>query len=260
MEDLDTVCDAEIYINYIITILLYEAEEKRYYLSCCPNPCSVKVMEIIIRASNLRKLRARRHYMTRYAFILIVLILISGSLSGDEPQQPGSTSGFSGTVTRHEDFQHELPGGLVFILEFISYGPEGWAIRIFDPAFPSDNFCAVVTPPYRGINALQIYAWHFLNADGTGPNDGSVDAPGEERRFYFVTDKGSYDTAFESLSAMLWPESPEAQETASALHDGIHRESGILTITELVAGDYAGDSAYIDSMEFDVELFIPPLN
>lgn len=217
-------------------------------------------MEIIIRASNLRKLPARRHSMTRYPFILIVLMLVSSPLFGDEPEQPGGTSGFSGTVRRHEDFQHELPGGLVFTLEFISYGPEGWAVRIYDSAFPGDNFCAVVTPPYRGINALQIYAWHFFNEDGTGPGDGSVNAPGEERRFYFVTDKASYDTAFESLSAMLWPESPEAQEAAAALHDGIHRESGILIITELVAGDSAGDSAYIDSMEFDVELFIPQLN
>ncbi len=214
-------------------------------------------MEIISRASNLRKLRVRRYSMTRYSFVLIVLIFVSSSLFGDEPQQIDNPSGFNGTVRRHEDFQHELPGGMVFTLEFISYGPEGWAIRIFDPAFPSDNFCAVVTPPYRGINALQIYAWHFLSEDGTAPNDGSVNAPGEERRFYFVTDKASYDAAFESLSTMLWPESPEAQEAAAALHDGIHRESGILIITELVAGDAAGDSAYIDRMEFDVELFIP---
>ena len=194
--------------------------------------------------------------MTRYHFPLIVLILTFGSLFGDEPHQNGSSSVFSGTVIRHEDYQYELQGGLVFTLEFISYGPEGWAIRIFDPAFPGDNFCAVVTPPYRGINALQIYAWHFFNEDGTGPNDGSVNAPGEERRFCFVTDKASYDAAFELLSAMLWPESPEAQESAAALHDGIHRESGILIVTELVAGD----SAYIDSMKFDVELYIPRLN
>ena len=195
--------------------------------------------------------------MTKYHFLLIVLILISSSLSGDEPQQNGSTSLFSGTVSRHEDFMYELPGGLVFTLEFIDYGPEGWAIRIYDPVFPSDNFCAVVTEPYRGINALQIYAWHFINEDGTEPADSFVNAPGEERRFYFVTDKSSYDVAFESLSTMLWPESPEAQEAAAVLHDGIHRESGILTITELVAGESSGDSAYIDSMEFDVELFIP---
>ena len=197
--------------------------------------------------------------MNKYPFGLLIL-LISSSLFGDEPLQNGSPPVLSGTVSRHEDFQHELPGGLVFTLEFIAYGPEGWAIRIFDPAFPSDNFCAVVTPPYRGINALQIYAWHFLNEDGTGPDDGSVNAPGEERRFYFVIDKASYDAAFESLSAMLWPESTEAQEAAAILHDGIHRARGILTVTEIVAGDASGDSVQIESMTFDVELFIPELH
>lgn len=202
-------------------------------------------------------LRVRRDSMARYPCMLFVLLVISSSLAGDEPQHNGSPFLFSGTVSRHQDFQHELHGGLVFTLEFISYGQEGWAVRIFDPAFPSDNFCAVVTPPYRGINALQIYAWHFLNEDGTGPAGGSVNTPGEERRFYFVTDKASYDTAFDLLSTMLWPESPEAQEAAAVLHDGIHSESGILTITDLVAGDAAGDSAYIESMSFDVELFIP---
>ena len=199
-------------------------------------------------------------FMIKCPLILIVLVLTSSSLFGDEPQQNGCSSAFSGTVSRHEDFQHELPGGLVFTLEFISYGPEGWAIRIYDPAFPSDNFCAVVTEPYRGINALQIYAWHFLNEEGTGPSDSSVNAPGVERRFYFVTDKASYDAAFESLSAMLWPESPEAQEASAAQHDGIHRESGILTVTELAVGYAEGDTAQIDSINFDVQLFIPELN
>ena len=137
--------------------------------------------------------------MARCHFLLILLMLTTSSLFGVEQQQNGSASVFSGAVSRHEDFQHELPGGLVFTLEFIDYGPEGWAIRIYDPAFQDDNFCAVVTPPYRGINALQLYAWHFLNEDGTGPIDGSENAPGEERRFYFVTDKASYDDAFCAL-------------------------------------------------------------
>ena len=195
--------------------------------------------------------------MNGYPVILIVLMLTAGSLFGEEVQQIDCPFAFSGAVSRHEDFQHELPGGLVFTLEFISYGTEGWAVRIFNPAFPSDNFCAVVTPPYRGINVLQIYAWHFFNEDGSGPNDGSVNAPGEERRFFFVTDKSSYDAAFESLSAMLWPESTEAQEAAVLVHEGINRECGILTLRELILGGTGGDSAWIESMEFDVELFLP---
>lgn len=197
--------------------------------------------------------------MTRRSVILIILMLVTvtGSLYGEESGGNQSPYSFSCAISRYEDLQYELPGGLLFTIEFIDYGPEGWAVRIFDPAFPSDNFCSVVTPPYRGVNALQIYVWHFLNEEGTDSNDGSVNAPGEERRFYFVTNKHSFDIAFESLSGMLWPESPEAQEAAIAVHDGVHRERGILTIKELVLGGTEGDSVWIDGMEFDVELFVP---
>lgn len=193
-------------------------------------------------------------------FIVLTVITSAGSISGEVPEQTEYPYSFSGSVSCHEDFQQELPGGLVFVLEFINYGPEGWAIRIFDPVFPSDNFCSVVTPPYRGTNALQMYAWHFLNEESTGLNDGSVNAPGEKRGFCFVTDKGSFDAAFESLSTILWPENAETQEAASALHDGISREHGMLTIVKLVTGGTEGDSMWIDGIEFEVELFIPQLN
>ena len=189
--------------------------------------------------------------------ILIIPIMISAILHGEEPGGNLTSYSFSGAVGRYEDFQHELPEGLLFTLEFIDYGPEGWAVRIFDPHYPSDNFCSVVTPPYRGINALQIYAWHFFNEEGTLPNDGSVNAPGEERRFYFVTSKTDFDAAFEFLSAMLWPDNPEDQEAAAAAHDIIHRERGVLVITELVPEYTEGDSVHIERLEFDVELFIP---
>ncbi len=266
---------AEIHNHIILTILLPGTVENRCNLPLWRNPRSVKIMKIFHRRSEFTTGDLRARYRARYCsltgrrnsmtgctvmFIVLLFVTTAGSLSGEEPEQTGSPFAFSGAVSRHEDFQYDLPGGLVFTLEFIEYGPEGWAVRIFDPDFPSDNFCAVVTPPYRGINALQIYAWHFFNEDGTGPNDGSVNAPGEERRFFFVTDKSSYDTAFESLSTMLWPESTEAQEAASDLHDGIHRESGILIIREFVPGYAGGDSAWLDSMEFDVELFVPEWN
>ena len=186
-----------------------------------------------------------------------MLVSTSGLLFGEEPAAGQPLCSFSGTVSLGEDFQYELPSGLLFTLESIDYGPEGWALRIFDPAYPSDNFCSVVTPPYRGINALQIYTWHFLNEAGTGLNDGSVNAPGEERRFCFVTDKATFEEAFESLSAMLWPESPEAQEAAAEVHDSIQRENGILILTELVTGNTSGNSIRIESIEFDVNLFLP---
>lgn len=186
--------------------------------------------------------------------LVLIMLLTAGAAPGGE----GDTCRFEGTVSRGEDYHYELPGGLEFRLDFIGYGPEGWSVRILDPAYPSDNFCSVVTPPYRGINALQIYAWHFFDEDMTGPNDGSVNAPGEERRFSFVTDKQSFDLAFDLLSAMLWPDSPEDAEAAAAQHDTIPGGSGVLTITDLDTGSIPGsDSVWIDIMEFEVELLLP---
>lgn len=184
----------------------------------------------------------------------LILLFMAGAAQGGE----GDTCRFEGAVFRGEDFHRELPEGLEFRLDFIGYGPEGWSVRILDPAYPGDNFCSVVTPPYRGINALQIYAWHFFNEDKTGPDDGSVNAPGEERRFSFVTGKQSFDLAFDLLSAMLWPDSPEDAEAAASRHDTIPRGSGLLTITDMQTGSIPGsDSVWIDNMEFEVELLLP---
>jgi hypothetical protein len=183
--------------------------------------------------------------------LMVCLLLLTASGFAGE-----AAVTFTGEVLRGEDFRQDIPGGLVFTLKFIGYGPEGWSIRILDPAYPSDNFCSVVTPPYHGINALQIYAWHFFNEDMTGANDGSVNAPGEERRFFFVTDKETFDMAFELLSTMLWPEDPADAEEAAVAHDQISREQGILTITDVETGSIPEmDSVWIDRMEFRVELF-----
>lgn len=189
---------------------------------------------------------------------LFTLALVLLWMTGEAPGGEGNTFRFGDTVSRGEDYRYELPGGLEFRLDFIGYGPEGWSVRILDPAYPSDNFCSVVTPPYRGVNALQIYAWHFFNEDMTGSNEGSVNAPGEERRFSFVTDKQSFDLAFDLLSAMLWPDSPEDAEAAASRHDTIPRGSGVLTITDMHTGSIPGsDSVWIDSMDFEVELLLP---
>jgi hypothetical protein len=188
--------------------------------------------------------------------ILTVLLFLAFAESpGAEGSESESGSfAFSGSVNRYEDFQYELPGGLLFKVEFIAYGPEGWAIRIFDPAYPSDNFCSVVTPPYRGINALQLYAWHFLGEAGGA----EANVPGERRVFYFVTNKQDFDRAFETLSMMLWPENQVEQDEAVRIHDEIQRECGILTVRDIVPVEARGDSAWIESMEFDVELYVQP--
>ena len=194
----------------------------------------------------------------REQFIVILALALVCTAQGTGTGAAESPFVFTGTVLRGEDLRMEIPEGLVFALDFIDYGPEGWSVRVFDPARPSDNFCAVVTPPYRGMNALQIFAWHFFNEGRNGPNDGSVNAPGEERHFSFVTDTATYDRAFTLLSSMLWPDAPEEAEEAAGEHELIPREEGRLVIEELETGSVPGtDSVWIERMEVTVELFIP---
>jgi hypothetical protein len=43
-----------------------------------------------------------------------------------------------------------------------------------------------LTPPWHFVpNPREIEGWQFRNADNTGPNDGSVNAPQELREFIF---------------------------------------------------------------------------
>jgi hypothetical protein len=186
--------------------------------------------------------------------ITVTLLLCVSTASG---QYSEGAFSFSGSVNRFEDFSQEITPDLEFQLDYET-DVVGWIIRIINPDQPNHDYTKVVTPPYRGTNALYIYEWHFQSEDGTWPNDGSVNAPGAARKFWFVTDAESFETGFEALSAMLWPESDEAYENAVEIHNGISRESGILHITEIELGsDENGDDVWIERMEFDVDLFLP---
>src|SRR6185503_17865995 len=45
---------------------------------------------------------------------------------------------------------------------------------------------STLTPPWHFVpNAREIEGWHFRNPDNTGPNDGSMNAPGYLREFIF---------------------------------------------------------------------------
>ena len=59
----------------------------------------------------------------------------------------------------------------------------GWAIRLTD----KDGLdLTQITPPFHGpANPRDIEGWHFRNADNTGPNEGSVNAPQALRLFNF---------------------------------------------------------------------------
>jgi hypothetical protein len=167
---------------------------------------------------------------------------------------------FSGGVSQGRFFEKRIGTNLFFRLI-----PEelGWAISVGDKTSPENNFASVVTPPYRGINAIHIEGWHFRNADNSGANQAgakNVNAPQEVREFYFVLDGGDYRRAFDALQVMLWPYSfsPRQIDQAQSAHDKLSKGRGKLTIRGLkLNGLEAGRQAGIDGMTIDVELKFP---
>ena len=195
-----------------------------------------------------------KKFTLQWMIITVTLLLCVSAVHG---QYAEGAFSFSGSVNRFEDFSQEITPDLEFQLDYET-DVDGWIIRIINPDQPNHDYTKVVTPPYRGTNALYIYEWNFQNEDGTWPNDGSVNAPGAERKFWFVTDPESFETGFEALSAMLWPESDEVYENAVEIHNAISRESGILRIIEIELGsDENGDEVWIERIEFEVDLFLP---
>lgn len=75
---------------------------------------------------------------------------------------------------------------------YLPFGPDyalvlqpaqaGWNLRVEDSA---GTDLSQMTPPLHGPNPRQIFGWHFRNADNTGMNDGSVNAPQHLRLFVF---------------------------------------------------------------------------
>jgi hypothetical protein len=64
---------------------------------------------------------------------------------------------FSGEVLKGRSFERQIGANLFFRLV-----PDelGWSISVGSKAV-RENFCSVVTPPYRGVNALRIEALAF---------------------------------------------------------------------------------------------------
>jgi len=167
---------------------------------------------------------------------------------------------FSGQISKGQSFEKQIGANLFFRLI-----PEelGWTISVGGNTGPENNFCGVVTPPYRGINAIHIEGWHFRNLDNTGPNEAgpkNVNAPQKVREFYFVLDDGDYRKAFDALQTLLWPYSKSKQQIneAQSVHAQLPKGNGALTIRDLKLNTLeVGKQAGIDAMTIDVELKFP---
>jgi hypothetical protein len=216
--------------------------------------------------------------MTIRIALVIILVAFSGYFFGARPstvafsadsiaQRSKNSNGhgfqrnvrFSGEVLKGRNFERQVGANLFFRLV-----PDelGWSISMGNKA-ARENFCSVVTPPYRGMNALRIEGWHFRNSDNSGPNEPgpkNVNAPQELREFYFVLNEANYRSAFDALQILLWPYSYSKQQidAAEGAHAKVRKGRGKLIIRDLKLNVLElGKQAGIERMTFDVELSFP---
>lgn len=173
---------------------------------------------------------------------------------------------FTGQVTRGEFYEKEINAHLLFCLipyEYAEVGFMGWWITLRNK---TENSCRTgleyagpVTPPFYGVNELSVLGWHFRNADNTGPNDGSVNAPQEIRSFRFVLTEQDEQTIAQAHECLFRNKCNElTPQEADSIIWAIPKARGTLTITDLVLGNLVvGEQAWIESMSFTVELLLP---
>jgi hypothetical protein len=152
--------------------------------------------------------------------------------------RPSATFAVEGEVKRGKVFEAAVDAERIFRLKPFS---EGWTIEVQDKG--GNDYCAVVTPPYRGVNALTIFG----------------NAPGEVRHFRCVVRREEQAEADKTLREVLWDGKATWKETDAAaqahgrLAAGAQR--GTLTITRLVLGNSGvGQRPWIESMAFRFEL------
>ena len=156
----------------------------------------------------------------------------------------GGQQTFSGRVSHGQNFSYRLAGGLWFCLcpEPDANGG-GWRIAVAEKCnVASHDFVSVATPPFHGVNPIEIEAWHF---------DAGANAPQTERDFAFVlTDRdwarlGSDLNSYQDAGKML-------KEL-----DDLGRGHGTLTITRMVRHASAEGKSLFDWMQFRVVISIP---
>jgi hypothetical protein len=162
---------------------------------------------------------------------------------------------FSGEVSRDQRYVHALPGNLEFRL---LPSPEGWSIAIGRPGNRIEDYVGIATPPYHGANPTVIEAWHFRNADNTGPNEGDVNAPDEKRDFSFVLNEAQYKKFSDALDLWSGATEKERNEGAKILRNAPRRK-GTLNIVDMELGGLEkGTRPWFESMKFKVDLCFPP--
>jgi hypothetical protein len=155
-----------------------------------------------------------------------------------------SSTVIRGEVSEGKAFERFFGPDFMFRLQPIPYG---WSIEVRVRGRKDD--ISRFTPPWHFVpNPRDVEGWHFRNADNTGPNDGSVNAPQEQRDFIFSPEVGS---TIGGPGANRWPTTEEMERVAAF-------GRGTLSITDLVLADpEPGKTAGIVRMKFHVNLRWP---
>jgi hypothetical protein len=97
--------------------------------------------------------------------------------------EPGRLAGqVRGEAVKGQAFSKAIAGGWILRL---APADRGWLLQISAQTREGEDLSRL-TPPFHFVpNPRDIEGWHFRNADNTGPNDGSVNAPQELRGFIF---------------------------------------------------------------------------
>jgi hypothetical protein len=109
------------------------------------------------------------------------------------PAATAAPAPIAGILRQGERFQRAIGGGL-----FLRLVPQdgGWGMEIGPPG---TDFASVVTPPFHGPNALQIYGWHFTR-QGRGLGLGER----ERRHVQFVLSRAALAKEEHDLEGMLY--------------------------------------------------------
>jgi len=115
---------------------------------------------------------------------------------------------YKGEVQAGQLFTQPLPDHFLFALQ---PDAQGWQIEVYPASMTRTNNCtemrcpnmASITLPLHGPNATQIAGWHLRNADNTGPNDGTTNAPGTEREFVFALNPADQSAIMQSYACTM---------------------------------------------------------
>jgi hypothetical protein len=171
---------------------------------------------------------------------MLCAIVIS-TVIGCAARSPRKQVVFSGRIFQGQEFSRNFGGRYVFQLQPHDHG---WRIVIREQGGSED--LQRLTPPFHfSPNPTDIQGPHFRNAENTGPNDGTVNAPQYVRDFIFSPEVGK---VIQGPSDTDQPSSRDIEHVAGF-------GQGVLTIEKLMLSlPRKGGQAEILEMSFSCKI------